>query len=310
MAGKPMAGASPRTATGTLDWLWNRYRETAAWANLSAATRRQRENIMLHVLKSAGAEPFAKITRGHIAAGRDRRRNTPAAARNFLKTMRGLFRWALEAEHVSVDPTAGVKDPPEQRSEGFPAWTEADVAAYEAHWPIGTRERVWFDVLLYTGLRRGDAVKLGRQHVRGGVARIRTEKTGTVVAVPILPALQRTLDAGPTGELAFICSKYGKPFTKESFGNEFREAARAAGVRKSAHGVRKAGAARAAESGATEKELDALFGWDGGRMAAVYTRHVERDRLARQAMEKVAKRTSSEHSMPAPRGKVRATKER
>jgi integrase len=310
IAGKLSPDVRLRAATGTLEWLWHRYRETTAWSDLSLATRRQRENIFRHVIASAGNEPLDRITKAHIGAGRDRRRDTPAAARNFLKTMRGLFRWALDAGHVNVDPTAGVKDPAERRSDGFPAWTDKDIAAYEARWPIGTRERVWFDVLLYTGLRRGDAVKLGRQHVPDGVARLRTEKTGTWVAIPILPALQRTLDAGPTGELAFICSTYGKPFTKESFGNEFREAARAAGVRKSAHGVRKAGAARAAESGATEKELDALFGWDGGRMAALYTRHAERDRLARQAMEKIAKRTSSEHSMPAPRGKVRATKEK
>jgi integrase len=51
------------------------------------------------------------------------------------------------------------------------------VAAYEARWPIGTKERVWLDVLLYTGLRRGDAVRLGRQHVRDGVATLRTEKS-------------------------------------------------------------------------------------------------------------------------------------
>jgi integrase len=44
------------------------------------------------------------------------------------------------------------------------------VTAYEKRWPIGTRQRVWLDVLLYTGLRRGDAVRLGRQHIREGVA--------------------------------------------------------------------------------------------------------------------------------------------
>ena len=79
--------------------------------------------------------------------------------------MRGLFRWAVEAGLVRVDPTAGVKDPTRPKSDGFPPWSEEDVAAYEAHWLIGTRERVWLDVILYTGLRRGDAVRFGRQHV-------------------------------------------------------------------------------------------------------------------------------------------------
>ena len=44
--------------SGTLAWLIARYRETTAWTNLSLATRRQRENIFLHVLESAGRQPL------------------------------------------------------------------------------------------------------------------------------------------------------------------------------------------------------------------------------------------------------------
>jgi hypothetical protein len=53
--------------------------------------------------------------------------------------------------------------------------------------------------------------------------------------------------AQAAARLAFVCGEAGKPLTKESFGNAFREACRAAGVAKSAHGVRKIGATRAAE---------------------------------------------------------------
>jgi hypothetical protein len=66
--------------------------------------RRQRENILIHVLKTAGAVPFSGITAKVIRDGRERRQKTPAAANDFLKTMRALFRWAKDAEHVSVDP--------------------------------------------------------------------------------------------------------------------------------------------------------------------------------------------------------------
>ena len=133
-------------------------------------------------------------------------------------------------------------------------WTEEEVERYYARWPLGTKERVWIDVLLFTGLRRGDAVRLGRQHVRDGVATLRTEKSQgeMIVSIPILPILQRTLDAGPIGDLAFICGKSGKPFSKESFGTAFKEACKAAGVfNRSAHGCRKIGATRAAENGAS-----------------------------------------------------------
>src|SRR5262249_21323357 len=100
---------------------------------------------------------------------------TPAQARNFLAAMRGLFRWAVKAKLVESDPTAGVDNPPRPKTDGFPVWTDGDIAAYEARWPIGTRQRVWLDVLVYTGLRRGDAVRFGRQHIRNGVGTIKTE---------------------------------------------------------------------------------------------------------------------------------------
>lgn len=277
---------------GTLAWLIERYRETGAWTTkLSAATRRQRENIFLHVLASAGQQPFTGITQQTIAAGRERRAHTPAQARNFLDAMRGLFKWAASAGHVKIDPTVNVKNPPRRRGQGFRPWTEEDMAAYEQRWPIGTRQRVWLDVLAYTGLRRGDVVRIGKQHVRDGVATLKTEKGGFTVTVtlPILPALADTLAAGPCGDLTFVAGAKGRPLTKESFGNQFKKACKAAGVPGSAHGVRKIAATRAANNGATEAELEAIFGWHGGAMASLYTRSADRRRLAFEAMNKLGK---------------------
>ncbi len=289
--------------SGSLAWLLERYRETAEWAHLSAATRRQRENIYLQVLDTAGPKPVAQITQKAVEAGRNRRAKTPAQARNFLDAMRGLFRWALKAGLVKSDPTAGVDNPPRRKGDGFLPWTEDHVAAYERRWPLGTRQRVWLDVLLYTGLRRGDAVRLGRQHVRDGVATIATEKTGIAVTLPILPVLARSLAAGPCGDLSFIVGASGKPMSKEGFGNEFKDACRKAGVPGSAHGVRKIAATRAANAGATVAELEAIFGWSGGAMASHYTRKADRQRLAVRAMHKLE--NDSGTSIPAPEHPVR-----
>jgi integrase len=286
LSNQPPRPKSP-TKEGTLTWLVERHRETTAWTSLSLATRRQRENIFRQVLETAGAQPLFRITTSSIMAGRDRRAATPSQARHFLDAMRGLFRWAAKARIVRIDPTIGVDDPPRAKSDGFPAWTEDHVAAYERRWPLGTRERVWLAVLLYTGLRRGDAVRIGRQHVRDGVASIKAEKTDTWVTLPILPVLAEALEAGPCGDLTFIVGKNGKPLTKESFGNEFREACRGAGVPGSAHGVRKIAATRAAEAGATVAQLEAIFGWHGGRMASLYTKAADRKRLSVEAMHKL-----------------------
>jgi hypothetical protein len=137
--------AKSHAAAGTLAWLIERYRETTAWTDLSLATRRNRENHFKKAIETAGHRPIRAITQAVIIAGRDRRAATPAQARNFLDAMRGLFRWAKEANHVTVDPTEGVKYPKRKKGPGFPMWTEADAAASDQAWPLGTRVRVWPD---------------------------------------------------------------------------------------------------------------------------------------------------------------------
>jgi integrase len=303
---RPVAAGKP--SSGTLEWLWALYRQSSAWLDLSLATRKQRENIMLHVLKTAARVPLSRIDRKAIIAGRDRRAATPSQAKNFLSTMRGLFVWAVDSNLVAADPTQGIKNKKSKqaKSGGFPVWTDDEITAFEKRWPRGTRERVMFDVFLYTGLRRGDAATVGWQHVRNGVISIQTEKTGIWVHIPILPDLKATLEAGPTGDLAFIANASNRnPMSKESLGNLFAEACRAAAVRKSAHGLRKAAATNAANHGATVAELEAIFGWQGGQMASLYTRSANRRALSASAMTKLS-RTETETSIPAPDDKVRA----
>jgi integrase len=152
-------------------------------------------------------------------------------------------------------------------------------------------------------------VRLGRQHVRNDVASIKTEKSGfsLEVSLPILPVLKATLGAGPCGDLTFIVGANGRPLTKESFGNDFKAACKEAGVPGSAHGVRKIAATRAADAGATEAELMAIFGWTDPKMAAHYTRTANRKRLAAQAMEKL---NASGTSIPAPSHQVRAERQK
>jgi len=279
-------------SVNSLSWLVARYRETGDWLALSDATRRQRDNIFVGVLEKSGDERYRDIQKSDIVAGKNARAHTPAQARNFLDAMRGLFGWALEAEHIKIDPTAGVNNPKRNKNaEGFKKWSEDEVAAYQAKWPVGTRQRVWFDVLLYTGLRRGDAVRLGPQHVSNDEATIKTEKSRFTVEVtiPIHPDLQATLDAGPTADLAFICGALGKRLKKESFGNYFKAACRAAGIdqnKKAAHGMRKVSATRLAEAGCSEYQLMAVFGWTDPKMAAHYVREANRKTLSRQAFEK------------------------
>jgi site-specific recombinase XerD len=269
--------------SASLQWLYDRYRESSKWSDLSEATRRQRQNILSRVMAKSGHEPFKAIDSSDIEAGKDTRKDTPAQARNYLDAMKGLFRWAKKNDHVQVDPTLGVEAPQRARgASGFQAWDQADLERYRAKWPLGTRQRVWVEVLLGTGLRRGDAVVAGRQHVKDGVFSLTTEKTGMMMHCVLERELLDALVAGPTSDLAFICGERGEPLTKESFGNLFKAACKAAGVtgkNKAAHGIRKLAATIDAERGYSERELEAKYGWTGGFMASLYTKTANRKNM-------------------------------
>jgi hypothetical protein len=116
---------SAKATKGTLGWLWMLYRQTTAWTDLSLAARKQRENIMRHVLATGGDQPLSKITPRAIQLGIERRKSF--AARHFVDTLRGMFKWAVAAEHVKSDPTAG-KSVTKPKTKGFPEWTEEELA--------------------------------------------------------------------------------------------------------------------------------------------------------------------------------------
>lgn len=165
-----------------------------------------------------------------------------------------------------------------------------EVRQFENHHPIGSKPRLALAVMLYTGQRRSDIVRLGPQHIKDGwitltQAKNRDRKPVTL-SIPLLPELKAVLDATPTGNLAFLVTAFGKPFTSNGFGNWFRKQCDEAGLKHcSAHGLRKAGAALAAENGATERQLMAIFGWTTMKEASRYTRAARQKVLAASGMK-------------------------
>jgi integrase len=143
-----------------------------------------------------------------------------------------------------------------------------------------------------TGLRQGDAAKLGRQHIGEvndvTVLRLRTEKGDRQVVREIMPELKAAIDACPAKGLALVARENGSALTKNGFGDWFRDACRAAGVSKSPHGLRKHDATALAHSGASEAELEGALGWTpGSGMSRIYTRERDDELLASRAVAKL-----------------------
>jgi integrase len=275
-------------AHGTFAHALASYRKSIAWQSLALKTRSQRNSSVFNPIEAKlGKSRLVDWKPADIAAGRDARK--PSVAKAYLAALRGLFRWALENGLIRSDPTAGlrVRLP---ASDGHAPWTEAEVAAYRARWPLGTRQRLALELLLQTGLRIGDAVRVGPSDVVAGVMRLATEKTGERVSLAISEALAEAIEAGPVGTSTFITGPSGGAITKHTGGLWISTWAKEAGViGKSAHGLRKAAAIEMAHAGWTERELESFFGWRGGGMASLYTQAADRERLSLQATARTRK---------------------
>ena len=291
--GQPIRKSAP---AGTLGWLAALYFASAEFTTLPARSQATRRGIIESCLRESlkpnskdkmALCPLALLSAAHIKMLRDRRADKPGAANNRLKYLGGVFVWALE-QTPPLMRSNPVRDVKRMRyaTEGFHTWTVEEVKQFETRWPIGTKPRLALALLLYTGARRGDAVTFGRQHVRDGVlhfipGKTRRQRNPPPVDIPIFHDLARIIEAGPCGDLTFLITEYGQPFTSNGFGNWFRDRCDEAGLPQcSAHGLRKARATVAAERGATDRQLMAMFGWTTERQATVYTRAANRKRLA------------------------------
>jgi integrase len=203
------------------------------------------------------------------------------------------MRHAVEIGLRADDPTRDVKAI-RVKSDGYHSWTEDEIAQFEKRHPIGSRARLSLALLIYTGQRRSDVVRMGRQHIRDGFLHIRQLKTGTELSIPVHADLEAIIAESVAGQMTFLTTEFGKPFTAAGFGNWFREQCDMANLRHcSAHGVRKAAARRLAEAGCTEHEIASITGHASLREITRYTKAADQKRLAAAAMEKVKAGTSS-----------------
>lgn len=220
------------------------------------------------IAAKAGAAKAADLRTRHIEA--DLAKLEPHAALKRLKAWRLLTKTGL----FTGDPAKGIARPRPPRSDGHETWTDDDVAAFRATWPIGTVQRRAFELLLWTGARISDAVRLGPGMVgRDGVLSYRQAKTGGEAFVPMTcaqPAFagsRADLDAAltPNGQMTYLATAQGRGRSHKALGGLVSEAAQKAGIDKTAHGLRKTRARTLAEGGASTHQIAS---WTGHKTLA------------------------------------------
>ncbi len=298
------AGAA-KTSPGTVAALVVSYYRSAEFLNLKPITQRTYRSTIEPFREQHGDKTVAKLKREHVKAIIAKLADRPAVANNWLKTIKILMRHAVETGMRPDDPTVGIRKL-RTGSSGYRTWTEAEIQKYYDKHPTGSRARLALDLMLYTGQRRADVVRMGLQHLRDGVLTLRQSKTGTEVEIPLHPVLRASLDALPKKNMTFLLTEYGKPFAVAGFGNWFRDRVTEAGLPDglSAHGLRKAACRRLAEAGCTGPQIMAISGHKNLKEVQTYIQAADRLGLAREALKRQLAADEERTKIVKPAGQV------
>jgi integrase len=133
-----------------------------------------------------------------------------------------MFGWAVEENHLKANPARDVRRV-RYVSNGFHTWTVAEVCQFANRHPIGTRPYLAMCLLLFTGMRTGDMIRLGPQHARGDCIAFVPRKTrhvrGDISEKPFLQPLADAIKAGSIGKISFLETQYGRRFSDKGIGN-------------------------------------------------------------------------------------------
>ena len=278
---------APRFDPGTFNWLVELYRSTPDYQNLKPRFQRNLALEMERFCREHGHRSVAGLDAEVVEILIGRKAGTPAAANKLLKLLRRLCTFAVKRKIIRTDPTYGVK-PIRYATDGFHTWTKAEIARFEAHHGTESKAVLAMRLMLYTGAARQDVIRLGWQNVRENLIVYRRHKTGGEAVVRIHPELAEVLATVPGETMLFLTHTGGRPYKPETFSNWFKDQCRAAGLPHcSTHGLRKAGATRLAEHGATEFEIMTFLGHKTPDEARTYVKTANRVRLADSAAEKL-----------------------
>lgn len=277
-----------RPAEGSADVLVRDFYASAGFLALRASSQRVYRGVLERFRAEHGEKPVALLNRKgvlKILASA----SSPMAANYLRRILRLLMAFAVEEGLCDDNPVLSVKAS-KIKSDGYHTWTEEEIEQFEAVWPIGTQARLAMALQLYTGQRRSDVVKMTWRDISGGKIRVTQIKTGTRLRIRIHPELRRVLDGSPKTNISILVTSYGAAFDPNSYGMWFKTLTRKAGLpyECASHGLRKAAARRLAEAGCSTHQIAAVTGHRSLKEIERYTKEVDQERMADEAIDKVA----------------------
>jgi integrase len=244
----------------TIAALVRSYLRSAAYVGLRDTTKTGYASRIEMLRTAHGHRTVSGLNRERIITGilqpfADR----PGAALATLKMLRVLIRHAIDIGWLKHDPSLGIRRP---KTQEIRSWSDVEISQFEARWPIGTKQRLAFALMLYTGQRRSDVHRMTWADVSGATIRVLQQKTRRKLTIPLHGALRTVLATAEHEHVTIINTEYGQPYSVDGFSQWMRDAITAAGLPLDCqpHGLRKAAGRRLAEAGCSANEIMSVLG--------------------------------------------------
>jgi integrase len=287
LTAEPIVPGAERTKPGTFNDLIARYYRSPDFLDPGDRTREVYRGVIERWRVKYGQGMVRDLKAHHVEKMMAEMLPHRTAANMLRKRLSALMNFGARQGMATTNPVSATR-PYRIESDGFHTWNEDDIRLFVAKHPIGTKARLAFDLMLWTGQRGGDARVMGPQHICDKRLIVTQEKTGATVSLPILAPLAESIMATRSGAMVFLLNEQGRPFSRKGFGNKFRQWCDEAGLPHcSAHGLRKAAARRFAEAGCSNQQIKAWTGHTTDSEVARYTAAVDQAALSDSAAVKL-----------------------
>lgn len=302
---KPEHGAAP-IEEHSIAWLVKTFMASAQIKALKPSTRLRFDDLLQRLCALpwpkagpgavVGGAAFASVRKEHMLQIRAHFAETPAQADYLMKAVRAMFYWAEGCGFsTTINPAARIGAL--WHGDGHEPWTYEDHDRFCRRWQVGTQQRLAVDIALYSGVRVVDLHMLGPQHLRNGWLYWTEEKGKDSKALKRRAKgnkprewkahadLLASIAATTHGIRNFIVRPDGQPYARpDRLGRAIVRSAKAAGVNKTAHGIRKLGATMLADNGADLITIRDFLGHSSFQEAEVYIRNRDKRRASERAV--------------------------
>lgn len=271
---------------GTVGEAVSLYLASPEFARLRPASKEQ-YRWACDYLRRISALPLAKCDKARLLKLRAGLVTSPGRFNLLTSVMKVLFGWASDQGMMPFNP---VTDAKRAKMGEYRRWPDEAIVRFLGNRLCTPMMRLALMLALYTGQRQSDCLNMRWSQYDGRAITLRQQKTGKELWIPVHSALKAELDAAKktTKSVFILHSRSGQPWTRHGFSGTWRYVTRDAKLQGYVfHGLRKTAAAKLAEAGCTDREIQAITGHESQAMVAHYRKEADQRISGAAAMEKL-----------------------